>query len=101
MFCLTLPRTKKCSSGRHTGNTSDAVSKPKGGKLEKRSKRQQVIEGPNQYTVTTGVPQSSVLNSFLGNVIYNSVLVVSVPMEVTIIGFAVDLTVVIAKQPEN
>lgn len=54
------------------------------------------------YIVSAGVAQGSVLMALLWNIMYDGVLVLSVPEESTIVGFADDLAVVIiAKQPEK
>lgn len=59
-------------------------------------------EGPKQYTIPARVPHGTALGPVLYSVMYNRVLVFSLPKKVTIIDFVNNLSVVfVAKQPED
>lgn len=57
---------------------------------------------PNEYIITAGVLQDSVLGPLLCNVMYNGMLLFPVADEATLVSFADDLAIVIvAKFPEE
>lgn len=56
-------------------------------------------EGPQNYAITGGVPQGSVLGPLLWNVLYDGILRLPLPKDVQIIGYADDIAVtVVAKE---
>lgn len=59
-------------------------------------------DGPKKYIVTADLPQDSVLGPLLWNAMYNGVLSLLMPKDITSIGFANDpAVVVVAKHSED